>query len=63
MPTLKIYSPRQLPEQGISEQEFQDWVNELEIYLGTDDDMVRFMTDGKYDTWQSEERNPQSVVR
>ena len=61
MPTLKIYPPCQLPDQGISEQDFQDWVTELEIYLGTDDDMARFMTDGKYDTWQSEERNPQRI--
>ena len=58
MPTLKIYPPRQLPEQSLSEQEFQDWINELEIYLGAVDDMAHFMTDGRYHQWQSEERNP-----
>ena len=58
MPTLKIYPPRQLPEHSLSEQEFQDWINELEIYLGADNDMAHFMADGRYHQWESEERNP-----
>ena len=51
MLSLKIYPPKQLPEHHISEQDFQDWSNELEIYLGADDDMARFMPDGRYHTW------------
>ena len=57
MPQIKIHPPKQLPEQVISQQEFEDWQNELEIYLGQDENMARFMTDGIYATWQSQEQN------
>ena len=57
MPQIKIHPPKQLPEQAISQQQFEDWQNELEIYLGQDDSMARFMTDGLYHEWQSQERN------
>ena len=58
MPQIKIHPPKQLPETEISEQDFQDWCNELEIWLGGDNDMARFMQDGIYSEWQSQERNP-----
>ena len=57
MPQIKIHPPKQLPEQAISQQQFEDWQNELEIYLGQDDSMARFMTDGLYQEWQSQEQN------
>jgi len=44
MPAIKIHPPKPLPEQAISEQEFQDWKNELEIWLGEDDSMARKST-------------------
>ena len=62
MPAMKIYPPKPLPEQVISEQEFQDWQNELEIWLGEDDNMARFMTEGRYNTWQSQEANPNRIA-
>ena len=58
MPQIKILPPNRLPETSISEQDFEDWVNELEIWLGGDDTMARFMRDGIYRDWQSLERNP-----
>ena len=58
MRQIKIHLPKQLPEQSISQQEFEDWQNELEIYLGQDENMARFMMDGRYSTWQSQEENP-----
>ena len=61
MPAIEIHLPKPLPEQAISEQEFQDWQNELEIWLGEDDNMARFMTGGRYNTWQSQEANPQRL--
>ena len=57
MPQIKIHPPKQLPEQTISQQQFEDWVNELEIYLGQDDNMARFMTDGLYHEWRSQEQD------
>ena len=61
MPAIKIHPPKPLPEQAISEQEFQDWQNELEIWLGEDDNMARFMTGGRYHRWQSQEQFPHRI--
>ena len=61
MPQIKIHPPKQLPEQAISQQEFEDWQNELEIYLGQDENMARFMTDGLYHEWSSQEQNPNRI--
>ena len=58
MPHVLLYPPQNLPETSLSEQQFSEWKNELEIYLGNDDQMARFMTGGKYDVWRSEERDP-----
>ena len=62
MLSVKLYPPKQLPELALSEQEFQEWKNELEIYLGNDDQMARFMTGGKYQRWSSEETEPDRIL-
>ena len=61
MPQIKIHPAKQLPEQSISQQEFEDWQNKLEIYLDQDENMARFMSDGRYSTCQSQEENPQQL--
>ena len=58
MPAIKIHPPKQLPDKGLSEQKFETWTTELEVWLGEDDDMARFMEDGQYRTWQAEESSP-----
>jgi len=62
MPGIKIHPPAQLPEQSISQQQFEDWTNELEIYLGQDEAMARFMDGGIYQRWTSQEANPDRIV-
>ena len=62
MPAIKIHPPKQPTEQVLSKQEFQDWQNELEIWLGEDSNMARFLTEGKYNTWQSQEQNPNRLA-
>ena len=61
MPGIKIHPPKQLPEHSLSQQEFEDWTNELEIYLGQDEAMARFMTGGVYQDWTSQEANPHRI--
>ena len=61
MPTIKIHPPKQLPEHALSQQEFKDWTNELEIYLGQDEAMARFMICGIYETWSSQEADPNRI--
>ena len=57
MPAIKIFPPKQLPDKGLSEHSFEAWTSELEVFLalGVDNDMARFLQDGSYSTWQSEE--------
>ena len=62
MPGIKIHPPAQLPEQSISQQEFEDWTNELEIYLGQEESMARFMTGGVYADWLSQEANQNRIA-
>ena len=62
MPQIKIHPPKQLLEHSLSQQELKDWQNELEIYLSQDDNMARFMADGRYSTWQSQEKNPNRIT-
>ena len=62
MPSIKIHPPKQLPEQAISQQEFEDWTNELEIYLGQDEAMARFMIGGIYANWASQEADPDRLA-
>ena len=45
----------------MSQQEFEDWTNELEIYLGQDEAIARFMTGGVYATWTLQEANPHRI--
>ena len=45
----------------MSQQEFKDWTNKLEIYLGQDEAMARFMTGGVYANWISQEANPHRI--
>ena len=61
MPQIKIHPPKQLPEHSLSQQEFKDWTNELEIYLGQDESMARFMTGGVYADWSSQEADPHRI--
>ena len=59
MPTIKIHPPKQLPEHVLSQQEFEDWTYELEIYL--DEAMARFMIGVIYETWTSQEADPHRI--
>ena len=61
MPSIKIHPPSPLPDKNLSEQLFQEWKNELEVWLGEDDHMARYMQDGIYSTWTSEEHYPQRI--
>ena len=55
MQSIKIYPPAQLPDKNLSEQKFEAWQTELEVWLGEDDDMARFMGNSIYSEWTSAE--------
>ena len=63
MPTsIKIYPPSQLPDKGVSETQFNIWTEELEVYLTQDDDFSVFLPGGDYETWLSQETNPERIL-
>ena len=62
MPSIKILPPKQLPNKGFSEQKFKTWTTELEVWLGADNDMARFMQEGQYSTWEAEEVTPGRIL-
>ena len=55
MPGIKIFPPNQLPVRNLSQQQLEQWIVQLEIWLGQDNDMARFMEGGIYQNWQADE--------
>ncbi len=62
MPSLKIYPPNQLPEKGVTNQLFEVWTHELEVYVGQDERMAVFLPRGRYSTWEAYDTNPDRIA-
>jgi hypothetical protein len=62
MPSLKIYPPNQLPEKGVTNQLFEVWTHELEVYVGQDERMAVFLPRGRYNTWEAYDTNPDRIA-
>ena len=58
MSSIKIYPPNQLPAEGITDNQFAIWCEELEIYLEVEEKFRKFLPDGKYKAWTAAEENP-----
>ena len=61
MPSIKVHPPAKLPDSGLSEQQFQIYKTELEVYLSTDDKFLPFLPGGGYETWVSSEELPDRI--
>ena len=57
MPTIKVYAPNQLPDRGVSETQFNIWIEELEIYLSQEADFRLILPGEAYPEWESHENN------
>ena len=62
MSYIKIEKPWKLENEGLTDLKFQRWKNKLESFLETDANYRKFLPGGRYDTWISEEKNPQRIV-
>ena len=61
MPVAKIHPPAQLPERGLTEQQFQVWQTQLRAWLYCDEALGHFLPDGRYNQWQAEETNAHRI--
>ena len=57
MPTIKVYAPNQSPDRGVSETQFNIWIEELEIYLSQEADFRLILPGEAYPEWESHENN------
>ena len=61
MPSLKIYPPTRLPNNNVTETQFNMWQEELEVYLSQDPDFKIFLPNKAYQTWTSYEEDPNRI--
>ena len=62
MPSLKIYPPSRLPDNGVTETQFNMWKEELEVYLSQEPDFKVFLPKKLYNTWLSAEEHPDRIA-
>ncbi len=62
MSSIKIYPPNALPQEGISDAQFEIWSEQLEIYLEIEEKFRKFLPGGKYDTWIPAEQNEKRII-
>ena len=58
MPSIKVYPPKQLPDRGVTETQFDIWIEELEVYISQEDDLSMFLPGGRYEKWLPAEESP-----
>ena len=61
MPSLKIYPPSRLPDNDVTETQFNMWKEELEVYLSQEPDFKLFLPKKLYNTWRSQEEYPNRI--
>ena len=61
MPSLKIYPPSRLPNNDVTETQFNMWKEELEVYLSQEPDFKLFLPKKLYNTWRSQEEYPNRI--
>ena len=62
MAPIKIFPPKKLPEDGVTDHLFKVWKEELEFYLAQDSRMAAFMKDGAYAKWEAYVDNPERIL-
>ena len=61
MPVLKIYPPNKLPDKNVTENQFNMWQEEIEVYLSQEKSFKYFLPGNAYDTWVSAEENSDRI--
>ena len=62
MPTAKVHAPNPLPPKSLTQTQFDIWSAELQAWLSSDETQAQFLPGSLYETWQSEEENPNRIA-
>ena len=62
MPSIKVYAPNQLPDRGVSETQFNIWIEEFEVYLSQEEEFRSFLAGEAYAEWKAQENNPERLT-
>ena len=62
MSSIKIYPPNTLPQEGISDVQFEIWRETLEVYLEIEEKFRKFLPDGRYENWIAAEINDKRIL-
>ena len=63
MSSIKIYPPNTLPQEGISDVQFEIWRETLEVYLEIEEKFRKFLPDGRYENWIASEINDKRILQ
>lgn len=61
MSGIKIYPPKELPAEGVTDTQFAMWTEKLEIYLEIEEKFRKFLPGGTYDKWLPAEDNSNRI--
>lgn len=61
MPPQKVYPADVLPAQGVTEEDFNIWMEQMNIYLVQNDDYEMFLEGGRYSVWRAAEDYPNRI--
>ena len=59
---VKIETPNQLPESGLTRVQFKTWKECMIVYLKQSDDFLHFLPGGFYDNWIAAEENENRIA-
>ena len=59
---FKIYAPKPLETEGVTEASFDIWAMQLRVYLQSCKDFRPFLPGGRYAKWTSFEENPNQIL-
>ncbi len=62
MSSIKIYPPNVLPQENITDVQFEIWKETIEVYLEIEEKFRRFLPGGMYSEWTPAENNEKRIL-
>ena len=62
MSSIKIYPPNVLPQENITDVQFEIWKETIEVYLEIEEKFRKFLPGGRYSEWTPAENNEKRIL-